>query len=131
MKGRELCRWHEPEWPRLVGVARRGGEEEASGAELLAESELRFLDPYELRALLARTLGRLERGPMSPGVAYAMGYLVQVIETLEPAKPAPKPWWKLTPEEKEARQQEIQREVREIYGWSTEELDKKYGPEGG
>ena len=130
LKGRELCRWHEPEWPREA-VARRGGEKEASGAEFLAASELRYLDGSELRGLLARTLARLERDPMSPGVAYATGYLVQLLLSLEPPAEPAKRWEDLTPEEREARTREMGRRVREIYGWSTEELDEKYGPRGG
>lgn len=122
----DFCFWHEPKAEAVRAGSRRRSwqraklQQESLPAEVLAESEVRYLDAVEMRALLARTLARLERVPFSPGVAYAMGYLVQLLQTLELAKPAPKPWWKLTPEEKKARQQEMRRRIRAIYGWPDE-----------
>lgn len=131
LKGSEFCFWHaDPEAARervQQGHVERT-QREARSAELLAGSERQYLSGSELRALLARTLARLEQGLVSPGVAYAMGYLVQVLEQLGAP---PEPPRRLTAKEQEERRIRIQRQIREIYGWSDEELDAQYGPRKG
>lgn len=128
VNGSELCLWHDPERARQQAqrrAERKAGKqkEEVNGAELLALSEKQYLDAGELRAVLARTLARLEQGTMNPGVAYATGYVVQLLVTLPAPPRLRKRLEDMTPKELEARNRAIRREVRRIYGWTDEELE--------
>ncbi|MFQ5926490.1 MAG: hypothetical protein ACE5MH_03555 [Terriglobia bacterium] len=130
-QGSELCFWHHPEATEERERARqRHGklgrfaaerEKDEAGAAFVAVSELQYLNPLELRPLLARTLARLDKGPMNPGIAYAIGYLVQLFHTLPPPPEPKKRFEEMTPEEREARQRWMRRRVREIYGWPPED----------
>ncbi|MBI4461385.1 MAG: hypothetical protein HY653_00620 [Acidobacteria bacterium] len=124
LKGAELCRWHQPGQAR---PRRRRPKRlpEAAVVELLAASELQYADVGELRALLGRTLARLEQGQIRPSVAYAIGYLAQALQQLPLPREPRKRWEELTPEEQEQRRREMRRQVRQIYGWTDEELDRQ------
>jgi hypothetical protein len=129
LRGSELCLWHDPEEARQQAQRRlerrtQNQEGEASRVELLALSEKQYLEAGELRAVLARTLARLEREPISPGVAYATGYLVHLLLSLGAPPLIRKRLEDMTPEEREARHRELRRQVRLIYGWSPEEAEK-------
>lgn len=129
LRGSELCLWHDPEQARQQAqrrAERKAGKqkEEVNGAELLALSEKQYLDAGELRAVLARALARLEREPISAGVAYATGYLVHLLLSLGAPPLIQKRLADMTPEELEARSREMRRRVRLIYGWPPEEAEK-------
>ncbi|MFQ5816741.1 MAG: hypothetical protein ACE5H2_02140 [Terriglobia bacterium] len=133
-QGSEFCFWHDPRATEARVRARcrtsarnkqrAGTPEEESGFEFVALSELQYLNPLELRPLLARTLARLEKGPMGPGIAYAIGYLVHLLANLPPPPEPKKRLEDMTPEEREARQRWLRRRVREIYGWPPEETQE-------
>jgi hypothetical protein len=119
-RGSRLCLWHDPARPRQRRKKRSAAAEETLPG-WVSVGEVRYQNPVELRALLARLLVRLEAGGVSPGVAYAAAYLAKMLHEFRLPTLPEKPFDLLTPEEQELRAEWLGRKIRQIYGWPEEE----------